>query len=108
MSCQGCKSHVTKALENIPEVEQVEVDLEKGTAEISMSKHIKIEEFQQALKNAGGNYQISMPSETNSPEDSLMTHTYHVSGMSCNGCRSHVEKTLNEVDGVAKAEVNLE
>ena len=100
MSCQGCKSHVTKALENIPEVEQVEVDLEKGTAEISMSKHIKIEEFQQALKNAGGNYQISMPSETNSPEDSLMTHTYHVSGMSCNGCRSHVEKTLNEVEKI--------
>ncbi|MCL6216876.1 heavy metal translocating P-type ATPase [Zunongwangia pacifica] len=108
MSCQGCKSHVTKALENILEVEQVEVDLEKGTAEISMNKHIEISAFQQALKNAGGNYQISMPSETNSSEDSMMTHNYHVSGMSCNGCRAHVEKTLNEVDGVANAEVNLE
>ena len=66
MSCQGCKSHVTKALENIPGVEQVEVDLERGSAEIAMQKHIEIEEFQQALKNAGGNYQISMPSENTS------------------------------------------
>ena len=108
MSCQGCKSHVAKALENIPEVEQVEVDLEKETAQISMKKHIKISAFQDALKNAGGNYQISMPSETNSSENHLMTHNYYVSGMSCNGCRSHVEKTLNEIDGVENAEVNLE
>ncbi|WP_417885500.1 heavy metal translocating P-type ATPase [Zunongwangia sp.] len=109
MSCQGCKSHVTKALENIPDIEEVEVDLDKGTATISMKKHIEIEEFQQALKNAGGNYQITMPSESSSnSEEKLMTHSYHVSGMSCNGCRSHVEKALNEVEGVAKAAVNLE
>ena len=109
MSCQGCKSHVTKALENIPDIEEVEVDLDKGTATISMKKHIEIEEFQQALKNAGGNYQITMPSESSSnSEEKLMTHSYHVSGMSCNGCRSHVEKALSEVEGVAKAAVNLE
>ncbi len=37
-----------------------------------------------------------------------MTHTYKVTGMTCNGCRTSVEKTLNEVDGVLSAEVNLE
>ena len=37
-----------------------------------------------------------------------MTHTYKIAGMTCNGCRSHVEKTLSEVPGVTKAEVNLE
>ena len=35
-----------------------------------------------------------------------MTHTYQVSGMSCNGCRTKVEKTLNEVEGLF-AEVTL-
>ncbi len=29
-----------------------------------------------------------------------MTHTYSITGMSCDGCRSKVEKTLNTVDGV--------
>lgn len=37
-----------------------------------------------------------------------MVHTYHISGMSCNGCRSHVEQTLSKVKGVSKASVNLE
>ncbi|WP_242093147.1 heavy metal translocating P-type ATPase [Aestuariivivens sediminicola] len=37
-----------------------------------------------------------------------MKHTYHIHGMTCNGCLSHVEKTLSEVAGVSKATVNLE
>ena len=37
-----------------------------------------------------------------------MKHTYHIHGMTCNGCRSHVEETLSKVDGVSKAMVDLE
>jgi len=37
-----------------------------------------------------------------------MKHTYHIHGMTCNGCRSHVEDTLSKVKGVLKATVNLE
>lgn len=37
-----------------------------------------------------------------------MTHTYHIQGMSCMGCRNHVEQALNQVAGVIKARVTLE
>ena len=37
-----------------------------------------------------------------------MKHTYYIHGMTCNGCRSHVEATLSKVEGVSKATVNLE
>ena len=37
-----------------------------------------------------------------------MKHTYHIHGMTCNGCRSHVEETLSKVKGVLKASVDLE
>ena len=37
-----------------------------------------------------------------------MTHTYKIHGMTCNGCRGHVENTLSEIEGVSKASVNLE
>ena len=37
-----------------------------------------------------------------------MKHTYHIHGMTCNGCRSHVEDTLLKVKGVLKATVDLE
>ncbi|WP_111309779.1 heavy metal translocating P-type ATPase [Confluentibacter sediminis] len=37
-----------------------------------------------------------------------MKHTYHIHGMTCNGCRSHVESTLSKVEGVTSAAVDLE
>ena len=29
-----------------------------------------------------------------------MIHTYNITGMTCDGCRTKVEKTLNAIDGV--------
>jgi len=37
-----------------------------------------------------------------------MKHTYHIHGMTCNGCRAHVEETLSKIEGVSKATVDLE
>jgi len=37
-----------------------------------------------------------------------MTHTYQIGGMTCSGCRNHVQKTLSEVEGVTEVQVNLE
>lgn len=37
-----------------------------------------------------------------------MKHIYHIHGMTCMGCRSHVEGTLANVKGVSKANVDLE
>ena len=36
-----------------------------------------------------------------------MTHTYTITGMSCNGCRTKAEKALNEIEGV-QATVTLD
>ncbi len=37
-----------------------------------------------------------------------MKHSYHIHGMSCNGCRNHVEQTLSKVEGVTMVSVDLE
>jgi len=37
-----------------------------------------------------------------------MKHTYHIHGMTCNGCRNHVEQKLSKIEGVLSASVNLE
>lgn len=37
-----------------------------------------------------------------------MKHSYHIHGMTCNGCRTHVEKTLSNVKGVNEVSVDLE
>lgn len=36
-----------------------------------------------------------------------MTHTYNIEGMSCKGCQSHVQDTLNQVPGIKSATVDL-
>ncbi|CAL2104129.1 Copper-exporting P-type ATPase [Tenacibaculum sp. 190130A14a] len=36
-----------------------------------------------------------------------MKHTYKITGMTCNGCRTKVEKTLNSIEGIINAQVSL-
>lgn len=36
-----------------------------------------------------------------------MTETYHIEGMSCNGCKTYVEDALGKVEGVKSASVDL-
>ncbi|MGB5646374.1 MAG: heavy metal translocating P-type ATPase [Muriicola sp.] len=36
-----------------------------------------------------------------------MKHDYHIHGMTCNGCRSHVEEILTKVEGVDSVTVDL-
>lgn len=40
MMCEHCEATVKKALESLPEVEQAQVDHQKGTAVVSLSKEI--------------------------------------------------------------------
>jgi len=37
-----------------------------------------------------------------------MTHTYIVTGMTCNGCKASVEKNLNALPKIINASVDLE
>ena len=36
-----------------------------------------------------------------------MKHDYKINGMTCNGCRSNVEKALSEIEGITQAKVTL-
>ena len=37
-----------------------------------------------------------------------MKHTYKITGLTCNGCRNHVQETLSKIEGVIEASVDLE
>ncbi|WP_310992485.1 heavy metal translocating P-type ATPase [Aequorivita marina] len=122
MTCNGCRGHVEQVLNNVDGVSNASVNLEKGEAVLEMDKHIPLDAFQKALEDDGGRYAISMQGDVSqeekveseaSSEDSLEKSskaqaTYKIHGMTCNGCRSHVEHILAEVDGVSKASVDLE
>jgi Cu2+-exporting ATPase len=77
MTCNGCKSHVEETLSKVQGVSKATVNLEKAEATIEMEEHIRIETFQEALKNDGGSYSIhdqgehqhhSEPKKNNKPK----------------------------------------
>jgi len=63
MSCNNCRAHVEEALKKVEGVTSVSVDLQKAEAVIEMESHMPLEKFQEALKNEGGNYSISLPGD---------------------------------------------
>jgi heavy metal translocating P-type ATPase len=115
MTCNGCRSHVEETLSKVKGVSKAIVNLEKAEATIEMESHISLETFQGALKNDGGRYTIHnlgdhkhIDKEASSSAETGMKHSYHIHGMTCNGCRGHVEDILSKVKGVSKASVDLD
>jgi len=53
MSCGHCAAAVTKALEALPGVSQVQVDLSSGRVTLANADPISQEELAQAIKAAG-------------------------------------------------------
>ena len=103
MTCQGCKRTVNRALTEVEGVKNVEIDFEASTAIIDMDDHISIDKFEKALQEKKSKYHIH-PDKGNG----IVTRTFPVNGMTCNGCRSHVEKTLSTIEGVHNVLVDLE
>jgi len=58
MTCTGCLTKVQSLLQQIPDVENVDISLAEGTADITMKKHVSTADLQQALA-AYPKYQLS-------------------------------------------------
>ncbi|HKU68537.1 MAG TPA: heavy metal-associated domain-containing protein [Candidatus Baltobacteraceae bacterium] len=53
MTCQNCVRHVSQALNVLPGVRSVEVDLEQGAARLDTEREIPQTEIRAALDEAG-------------------------------------------------------
>lgn len=58
MSCQGCRSHVEKAISEVSGVSEVQVSLEEKQALVSMDDKVSVEDLRQAIKKQGDKYDI--------------------------------------------------
>ena len=97
MSCNGCKSHVETILSSVKGVKQVSINLEKGTANIEMEKHLPLKTFQKALKEDGGSYSIHLEKkeasagneETTSAKTSNNGNGVYYCPMHCEGDKTY-------------------
>ena len=98
MSCNGCKTHVTEALSEIKNIQNVSVSLQEGTAEIEMSEHVELETLQDSLDKLSGNYSIQLPDDHSHHEHSKKETKREKNGTGVFYCPMHCEgdKTYDE------------
>ena len=95
MTCAACVSHVSTALEEVPAVADVSVNLASEKATIGLREaSLCLDELRAAVEDAG--YGIATGDVT-----------LAVGGMTCAACVSHIEHALEGVEGVVSAGVNL-
>ena len=99
MTCAACVSHVTHALQDVPGVADVTVNLASEKATLALDNplsngNIPLSDLTHALQDAG--YGVA-----------TQKTTLAVGGMTCAACVSHIERALADVPGVVSAAVNL-
>lgn len=101
MSCAACAARIEKGLKNLDGVNTANVNLamEKATVEFDDSK-VSPAKFEETVTKLG--YGVIKPHLSNSNQVEL-----RISGMSCAACSAKIEKSLNKMEGVSKAAVNL-
>ncbi|WAA09826.1 heavy metal translocating P-type ATPase [Fervidibacillus albus] len=95
MTCAACANRIEKGLKKIDGVEQANVNLALEKAKITFDPE-KTDQtaFQQKIRALG--YDVV----TNRVE-------FDITGMSCAACANRIEKSLNKMDGITEASVNL-
>lgn len=96
MTCASCVSHVEKALDEVPGVGKAVVNLATGRATVELAAgSVPVERLVEAVHNVG----YKVPVET-----TALT----ITGMTCASCVAHVERALQELDGVMGVSVTLD
>ena len=94
MTCASCSARVERALQRVPGVQQVSVNLATESAAVELASPVSAATLSQAVHKAG--YAV--------PQDEA---ELRIDGMTCATCVARVEKALKSVPGVLEASVNL-
>lgn len=95
MTCAACSTRIEKSLNKLAGVETATVNLalEKSAIKYDPAQ-IKIEDIEKKIKDLG--YEVVTEKAD-----------FAITGMTCAACSARIEKGLNKLDGVVKANVNL-
>ncbi|XVF13143.1 hypothetical protein REPUB_Repub08aG0182800 [Reevesia pubescens] len=105
MTCSACAGSVEKAVKRLPGIREAVVDVLNNRAQVMFyPTFVNEETIREAIEDVG--FQASLiKDETN--EKSIQVCRIHINGMTCTSCSSTVEKALQTIRGVQKAQVAL-
>lgn len=127
MKCKMCVAHVDKALHSIDGVSDILVNLEEANASFrydslkctltDIKQVVDAEGFEMIIESSDSSVNKCCEDKNESccnnnscedkSQDSIVTTTVPVKGMRCSACVMHVNKALNDIDGIKDVSVNL-
>jgi Cu+-exporting ATPase len=100
ISCQGCVSRIEKVIGKIEGVESAEVNFISNILSVDFdNSKLDVDYIKKIVVDLGYGIEEKRPD--------LKKVTFKISGMSCQGCVSRIEKKTGELSGVEKIVVNL-
>ncbi|MDH4174741.1 MAG: heavy metal translocating P-type ATPase [Betaproteobacteria bacterium] len=94
MTCASCVGRVERALQKVPGVGAVSVNLATETASLKLARPVSVQAIADAVAQAG--YEVGQ-----------QEFDLAIRGMTCASCVARVEKALAKAPGVLSATVNL-
>ncbi|MFK9116045.1 heavy metal translocating P-type ATPase [Peribacillus castrilensis] len=95
MTCAACATRIEKGLKKMEGVEEANVNLalEKSVIKYDAEK-VNDQDFEKKIRDLG--YDVVKEKKE-----------FAITGMTCAACATRIEKGLNKIDGISKANVNL-
>lgn len=97
MSCSSCAATVEKTAKNLQGVSDAYVNLATEKLNLTYDETFSSEDLVKAIDEVG--YHVNVPTMTE--------QDFRLEGMTCASCAATIQKTVNTLDGVEQAEVNL-
>ncbi|MGM0445524.1 MAG: heavy metal translocating P-type ATPase [Bacillota bacterium] len=96
MTCASCAQTVEKALNDIDDVKDVQVNIANNKAYIKHKLDVDKNTLVSAVRSSG--YDVEL-------EEKIIS--FDIGGMTCASCAQTIENTLNRVEGIFEASVNI-
>lgn len=114
MTCSSCVGKITKALQNLPWVRSVDVNLLTGSATVTFYDKERIANVVDTIKETGYEATVEECGDTQYDKIQAPLRTldiwrasYAIGGMTCSSCVSAITKALEKFEWVKKVVVNL-
>lgn len=112
MSCSSCVSKITGALQPLPWIQSVDVNLLSASAVVVLLDRAHVDDVLDIVKGAGYSAEVLQTEDVQVKKPSkLMADSwlasYIIGGMTCSSCVGKVTDALNKFSWITKVDVNL-
>ncbi|KAL5814137.1 hypothetical protein ACOSQ4_024778 [Xanthoceras sorbifolium] len=105
MTCSACAGSVEKAVKRLPGIHEAVVDVLNNKAQVLFyPSFVNEERIRETIEDVG--FQATLIEDETS-EKSTQVCRININGMTCTSCASTVEKALQAIQGVQRAQVAL-